>query len=51
MNGILKTGISAVLIVLILKYAFKLAGNFFSALITLAIILVLVGIYKQVRNK
>lgn len=51
MNGILKTGISIFLIVLILKFVLKAIGSGFIALISLAVIVMLVGIFKQVRDQ
>ncbi|MDO5713487.1 MAG: hypothetical protein Q4Q07_03555 [Tissierellia bacterium] len=51
MNGILKTGLSAVLIVFILKFALKLASKTFSALIALAVLIILIGVFQQVRNQ
>ncbi len=50
MNGILKTGLLILLAVLILKYALKLAGSIFGILVTIAILVILVGIYRQVKE-
>ena len=51
MNNILRVGLLAILIVFILKFALKLAANVFGGFIALAVLIILVGIYKEVKNR
>lgn len=50
-NGLIKSGILLIILVFILKFALKLAGNVFGALFAIAVIVLLVGVYNQVKGR
>ena len=51
MNGLLKTGLLIIIVVLILKFALKLAGSIFGGLFALGVLVILIGLFKEVKNK
>lgn len=51
MNGVLKLGLLIILGVFILKFALKLASHIFIGLLCVAVLVLLVGIFKEVQRR